>query len=58
MRRLTLSENLTVFLLFFAMSVLDAIDSRVWWRVALWLGIALLFAVLAWRGERQRLRQQ
>lgn len=53
MRQPTVSENMTVFLLFFGVAVLDALASRVWWRVAFWAAIALLFAVLAWTGRRR-----
>lgn len=53
MRRLTLSENMTVFVLFFGMSLLDALALRVWWRAAFWLAIAAIFGVMAWRGQRR-----
>ena len=56
MRKPTVSENMTVFVLFFGMSILDAFASRVWWRAAFWLAIATVFGVMAWRGERRPAR--
>ena len=35
--------NVTVFLLFFGLSLLDALQSRAWIRAALWLAIGLVF---------------
>jgi len=43
MIKLTRSTNLTVFVLFFGISVLDALASRNWVRSLLWLGFGLLF---------------
>jgi predicted MFS family arabinose efflux permease len=54
MRRPTFSENMTVFVLFFGISLLDALASRVWWRAAFWLAIAMSFAALAWIGQRRQ----
>lgn len=55
MRRLTVRENMTVFLLFFGISMLDAFASRAWLRAAFWLLVAAVFAGAAWssgkRGE-------
>jgi hypothetical protein len=45
------ATNVTIFLLFFGMSLLDAFRSRDWLRAALWLAIGLVFLV-ADRGER------
>lgn len=53
MRPTTLGEHMTLFLLFFGVSLLDALSSRVWWRAAFWLAIAIIFALLAWRGQRR-----
>ena len=58
MRRLSFGENMTVFVLFFGMSLLDALASRVWWRAALWLAIAILFAALAWTGRGRHSQSQ
>lgn len=54
MRRLSFGENMTVFVLFFGMSLLDALASRVWWRAAFWLAIAIVFAALAWTGRARQ----
>jgi hypothetical protein len=45
------ATNLTIFLLFFGMSLLDAFRSQDWVRAALWLAIGLVF-LFADRGER------
>ncbi len=47
------ATNLTIFLLFFGMSLLDAFRSQDWVRAALWLAIGLVF-LFADRGERGR----
>lgn len=54
MRQLTFGENMTVFLLFFGVAVLESFASKVWWRVAFWGVIAILFAALAWMGQRRK----
>ena len=56
MHKMTFQQNMTVFALFFGLSLIDAVNSRVWWRALFWLGIAVLFAMLAWTGERRRRR--
>jgi hypothetical protein len=53
MQKMTFGENMTVFLLFFGVAVLDGIASRVWWRVAFWAAVAVVFAAFAWHGRRR-----
>ena len=43
MPRLSTSTNLTIFVLFFGISLVDAIASRNWARSAFWLVIGLIF---------------
>lgn len=38
-----LGTNFAVFVLFFGVAVLDALRSRDWLKVALWLALALVF---------------
>lgn len=40
---LKFGTNVTVFLLFFGIALLDAIQSHDWLRAALWLAIGLVF---------------
>ena len=54
MRKLTVSENMTVFALFFGMSLLDAFASGALLRAAFWLFIAAVFAGAAWLGGRPK----
>ncbi|MDB4906182.1 MAG: hypothetical protein JWO05_966 [Gemmatimonadetes bacterium] len=35
--------NITIFLLFFGLAALEAVQSRNWIRVALWAALALVF---------------
>lgn len=57
MRHPTFGENMTVFVLFFGIALLDGLASRVWWRIAFWAAIALLFATLAWIGRPRGSRE-
>ena len=41
--RLPTSTNMTIFVLFFAMSLIDAFVTRDWWRAGFWMLIALVF---------------
>lgn len=41
--KLRFGTNFTVFLLFFGIAALDAVQTRDWVRVALWAAIALVF---------------
>jgi hypothetical protein len=43
MRKITLGTNVTVFLLFFGISLLDAVQSHDWLRALLWFAIGLVF---------------
>lgn len=43
--------NLTIFLLFFGIALLDAIRGGHWLRVVFWLGIAAIFFLADRRGQ-------
>jgi hypothetical protein len=43
MRKLRLGANVTVFLLFFGIALLDALKSSDWLRAALWFALGLVF---------------
>jgi hypothetical protein len=43
MRNFRFGTNVTIFLLFFGISLFDALQSREWLRAVLWLGIGLVF---------------
>lgn len=43
MRQLRLGTNVTVFLLFFGIALLDAFHSRDWLRAAFWCAIGVVF---------------
>jgi hypothetical protein len=43
MRQSFTSTNITVFLLFFGLSLLEAFGSRNWVTAALWLAVGILF---------------
>ena len=43
MRKLRLGTNVTIFLLFFALSLLDAFQTHDWVRAAFWCAIGLVF---------------
>ncbi len=40
---LRFGTNVTVFLLFFGIALLDAVQSQAWLRAAFWLAIGLVF---------------
>ncbi|HMA25732.1 MAG TPA: hypothetical protein VKP00_17090 [Gemmatimonadaceae bacterium] len=44
MRRALPGTNTTIFLLFFSLSMLEAIGSRNWVLAALWFAFAIMFA--------------
>ncbi len=46
--------GLTVFILFFGIATLEAITDRRWLRIAFWLTLAAIFALLDWWGRRDR----
>lgn len=52
MNRFPTSVSMTIFVLFFGISVLDAFASLNWWRSAFWLAIGLLFLAASWFGRR------
>jgi hypothetical protein len=46
-------EAMTIFVVFFGISVLDAVTTKDWWRVAFWLVIAAAFAGIASKPQKQ-----
>lgn len=46
MRLTSTSTNLTIFALFFGISLLDALVSRNFWRAAFWLAIGALLVIV------------
>ncbi len=45
MKKIKLSTNLTVFLLFFGVAALEAFQTRNWLKAAFWVTIGLVFLV-------------
>ena len=45
MKNMRFGSNVAVFLLFFGVAAIDAIQGRDWLRVVLWLAIGLVFLV-------------
>jgi len=43
--RIRFGANFAVFILFFGLSLLDALQNAAWFRAALWLAIAVVFLV-------------
>jgi hypothetical protein len=43
MKTIPTSVNVTIFILFFGISLLDALALHNWWRAAFWLAIGLVF---------------
>jgi len=43
MKKLKLGTNFTIFLLFFGMSMLEAIETNNWLKAAFWLAISIVF---------------
>ena len=56
MRVSRLSERMTVFALFFGLSLLEAFERRSWTNVGFWLAVALFF-LLAGRRPRHTARR-
>lgn len=56
MNRMMPGANLTIFVLFFGISLIDALVSRNWLRSLLWLAFGLLFlrADIVGRGRRSQ----
>ena len=48
---LSMSNALTIFVLFFGIALLDAIALRLWWIALLWVAIGGVFVALAARGR-------
>ena len=53
MRDPSISSNMTVFVLFFGLALLDALQTRSWLRVTFWLAIGAGFLV-----ARRRVRHE
>ena len=53
MRRPTTGENMTVFVLFFGISMMEAFASRRWLFAAFWLFVALVFLGMSLGGRRR-----
>lgn len=47
------STNITIFALFFGISLLDALASRNLWRSAFWLAIGALFVIMGRVGRNR-----
>jgi len=45
MKGLKLKTSVTIFLLFFGISLLEAFRTRNWIKVAFWIGIATMFLI-------------
>lgn len=43
MKRLALGTNFAIFILFFGVALLDAVQTQNWLRVAFWVAIAAVF---------------
>jgi hypothetical protein len=54
MKNLRLGANFTVFLLFFGIATLEAVQTQNWLKTAFWAAIALVFLA----GDRLRNRHQ
>ena len=56
MRTPALGANMAIFILFFGLATIDAVQYQAWWRVMFWLMIGVVFLVVdslgATRGER------
>lgn len=50
----SLSTNMTVFIIFFGASLLDAFATRSWWRALFWMVIALGFLAADRMGRRRQ----
>ena len=46
-------QGVTVFLLFFGIATLDALNEGRWLRIAFWLALGVGFAILDWWGVRK-----
>jgi len=47
------STAMTVFLVFFGLSLIEALQYRSWWAALFWLVIAVAFALLSAHGRRR-----
>jgi hypothetical protein len=43
MRKPALGANMTIFILFFGLATIDAINLHAWLRTTFWLGVAAIF---------------
>jgi hypothetical protein len=49
MRDPWIGTNMTVFVLFFGLALLDALQTRIWLRIAFWLAIGAVFLLASRR---------
>lgn len=45
---------MAIFILFFGLATIDALTDGRWPRIAFWLGMAAMFVLLDWWGQRRR----
>lgn len=57
MQKIPTYAGITVFILFFGASVIDAFATQNWWRAAFWLIIGLVFLAADRLGRRQEIDQ-
>ena len=43
MKKITLGTNFAIFILFFGVAALEAVQTKNWWKVVFWLAIAIVF---------------
>lgn len=53
MKNLRLGANISVFLLFFGVALLEAVQTRNWLKAAFWVAIGIVFLI----GDQRRNRQ-
>lgn len=46
MRRPAIGTNMAVFILFFGLATMDAMNIHAWLRMTFWLGVAAIFLLL------------
>ena len=53
----SVSTAMTIFLVFFGLSLIEALAYRSWWAATFWLVIAVAFAVLGARGKAKTVQR-
>jgi len=51
-------EAMTIFVIFFGITLIDAVTTAEWWRAAFWISIAGAFWALSRRGHKAHKRQR